>query len=281
MRHCLLASIVLILVVSAVQPVSAQTAPAPQAGTAQTIPDLSGIWEARYTLTPNGQPRSDICGEGTCDEILGSELPGDTTVEEPQMLPWAEEKYKAAREGIPEGIPFGREEANPWFSACLPMGPTTLMLATYVAVELRQFPDVVLLLFGGGNAGEGDHAVRRIYVGGRGHPANFKPSWMGHSVGSYEGDTLVVDTISLRGERWLDDQGHPHSDDLHLVERIRRVSQNSLEVEVTIDDPKAYKKSWAKKLVRELAAPGPRFWDDSICEELLRMGTHYGAKARQ
>jgi hypothetical protein len=155
------------------------------------------------------------------------------------------------------------------------------MLATYVAVELRQFPDVVLLLFGGGNAGEGDHAVRRIYVDGRGHPANLKPSWMGHSIGSYEGDTLVVDTVGVKGNRWLDDRGHPHSDDLHLVERIRRVSQNSLEYEAIIEDPKAYKIPWRKKLVRPLATPGPRFWDETNCEELLRMGTHYGAEAKK
>ena len=162
------------------------------------------------------------------------------------------------------------------------MGPSALMLAFFNFVELRQFPDVVFLLFGG-VAGEPDHAVRRIYVDGRGHPPDWRPTWMGHSIGKYEGDTLVVDTIgiiSINGNRLVDLQGHPQSDALHLVERIRRVKQ-SLEYEVTIDDPKAYKNSWKKKLVRELAAPGPRFWDDSICEELLRMGTHYSAESRK
>ena len=154
------------------------------------------------------------------------------------------------------------------------------MLLPFISVELRQFPDVVLVLFGG-TAGETDHAVRRVYVDGRGHPPNFQPTWMGHSIGRYDGDTLVVDTIGIKGNRWLDMEGHPHTDALHLVERIRLVDESSLEFEVTIDDPEAYKNSWAKKVVRKLAAPGPRFWDEANCEELLQMGTHYGAEARQ
>lgn len=246
---------------------------------AKTIPDLSGIWMGPINLTPDGRERSDLCGEPTCDELLSKiPLPQDTTVEEPQMLPWAEEKYKAAREGVPEGIPFPREDADPWFSACRPLSPSSLMLSPFNDIELRQFPDVVLLF--SVDAAGGDHEVRRIYVDGRGHPSNLQPSWMGHSIGRYERDTLVVDTNGIIGNRSIDMQGHPHSDGLHLVERIRRVNQ-TLEYEVTIDDPKAYKNSWRKKLVRPLSPPGPRVWDASNCEELLRMGTHYGAEVRK
>ena len=122
--------------------------------------------------------------------------------------------------------------------------------------------------------------MQRVYVDGRGHPADVNPTWMGHSIGRYDGDTLVVDTIGIKGSRWIDHQGHPHSDALHLVERIRRVDENSLEFEVTIDDPTAYKNTWAKKIIREFAPPGPRIWDEANCEELLQMGTHYGAEAR-
>jgi len=106
-----------------------------------------------------------------------------------------------------------------------------------------------------------------------------KPTWIGHSIGRYDGDTLVVDTIGMYGDRWLDPQGHPHTDALHLVERIRRVDQDSLEAEVTITDPKAYKNSWRRKLVRKLAPPDPRVWDEFECEELLQMGTHYSAES--
>ena len=280
MRNCLIASTLLMLVIVCCF-ATACSDRIETAGeeAAKTIPDLSGIWEASFNLTPSGQPRFDLCGEPTCDELLGHKLPEDTTVEEPQMLPWAEEKYKAAREGVPETIPFAREDANPWFSACMPASPSLLMLSGFIAFELRQFPDVVLLLFAGITGS--DHEVRRIYVDGRGHPPDLRPTWMGHSIGRYEGDALVVDTIGINDNRWIDDQGHPHSDALHLVERIRRADQKSLEVEVTIDDPKAYKKSWRKKSVRPLALSGPRFWEDVNCEELLQMGTHYSAEPKK
>jgi hypothetical protein len=283
MRNCLIASTVLLLVMFAFFATAcSDRVETADEEAAKTIPDLSGIWEGPINLTPDGRERFDLCGEPTCDELL-SKIPlpqGDTTVEEPQMLPWAEEKYKAAREGVPERIPFGREDVNPWFSACMPMGPSWLILSPFIAVELRQFPDMVLLFFSG-SAGEGDHTVRRVYLDGRGHPANLQPTSMGQSIGRYDGDALVVDTIGINGERWIDEQGHPHSDALHLVERIRRVNQKNLEVEVTIDDPKAYKNSWRKKIVRQSAASGPRIWDIADCEELLRMGTHFSAEAQK
>src|SRR3972149_3588491 len=109
---------------------------------AKTIPDLSGIWEAPLDSPAGGRPRLDVCGEPVCDQLLDKAgkpqtlLWHDVTVEEPQMLPWAEEKYKAARAGVPEAVPVGREEANPWFSACTPLGPSALMLAFFNAVEL-------------------------------------------------------------------------------------------------------------------------------------------------
>ena len=283
MRNGLFASALLLAVMFPVLPLRAQTASRPQAGAAQAVPDLSGIWEATIDLAPGDRPRSDICGEPACDGLLKRPLAHDVIVEAPQMLPWAEEKHKAAMEGVPEGIPFRREEADLYFSACTPLGPSATMLAFFNAVEVRQFPDVVLLFFGG-IAGEADHGVRRIYLDGRGHPPNLKPTWMGHSIGRYEGDTLVVDTIgiiSINGNRFLDLRGHPHTDALRLAERFRRVDQKTLEYEVTIDDPKAYKNTWRIKIVREMAHSGPRFWDDSICEELLQMGTHYGAEARK
>jgi hypothetical protein len=254
-----------------VSPLPAQTAPRPRQAGAQAIPDLSGIWEAAYVQT-----RKDICGEAACTALLGAPPPQRGIVlEEPQMLPWAEERYKAAREGIPNPNANGREEADPWFSACTPNSPVETMFDPFAAIELRQFPDVVLLL------ARDDHAVRRVYVDGRGHPPNWQPTWMGHSIGRYEGDTLIVDTVGFKGNRWLDSQGHPHSEALHLVERFRRVDAKTLEYEVSIEDPVAYKNSWRKKTVRELAAPGAQFWDEVNCSELLQMGTHFSAEAKQ
>jgi len=242
---------------------------------ANAIPDLSGNWEA-----PLGPPRGP-CGEPACAEVrgirIGELLPKLIQIlEEPQMLPWAEEQYKVAREGIKDPGELGRQEANPWFSGCMPDSPAALMLNFTHSFELLQFPDVVLLLFSA-TEGESDHAVRRIFVDGRSHPSDVKPTWTGHSIGRYVGDTLVVDTIGIRGDRWIDYRGFPHSDALHLVERIRRPDQKTLETEVTIDDPKAYRKPWREKVSRQLALPAP-ILDDVECEELLKMGTHYSQK---
>ena len=276
MRSSLIALIV-VLAAAMVRPPRLYAQAPIKAGAAKAIPDLSGIWEAPIDLVPGGQPQLDLCGEAACARVLGTPPVRDITVVEPQMLPWAEEKYKAVREGIQDPTAGGHQEANPYFSGCTPMAPPALMLAIFNFFEVRQFPDVVFLLFGG-IAGEADHTVRRIYLDGRGHPPDLQPTWMGHSTGRYEGDTLVVDTIGINAETWIDGQGHPHSDALHLVERLRRVDQRSLEYQAIIDDPKAYKNTWKKKIVRGLAPPGPRFWDDAACEELLQIGTHYSAK---
>jgi len=181
------------------------------------------------------------------------------------MQPWAEEKYKAVKEG---------RDRDPNFVGCTPQGPTDLMLDNRRIFELRQFPDEVLLLF------DQDHLVRRIYVDGRGHPESSSSTWMGHSIGKYEGDTLVVDTIGFNDKGWLDRDGHPHSDALHLVERIRRLSPKALEYEVTIDDAKAYKKPWTRKVVQDSLPPGFQILEGVLCDELLEMGTHYSAKSK-
>jgi hypothetical protein len=79
---------------------------------------------------------------------------------------------------------------------------------------------------------------------------------MGESVGRYEGDTLVIDTIGFNDKTWIDQVGHPHSDALHLVERLRRVDHDTLEVQVSFDDPKAYPKPFSGKRVFKLS-PAP------------------------
>jgi hypothetical protein len=117
---------------------------------------------------------------------------------------------------------------------------------------------------------EYDHFVREIFTDGRTHPDDLDPSWMGHAIGHYEGDTLVVDTVGFNDKTWLDRIGHPHSDQLHLVERIHRVNHDTLQDDITIDDPKAYTKPWNAQLVFQLRAD----WDigEFICEEMMYAG---------
>src|SRR5260370_16027215 len=157
----------------------------------------------------------------------------------------------------------------------MPQGSTDLMLVEFRSFELRQFPGEVLLLF------DQDHLVRRICLDGRGHPESYPSTWMGHSIGKYEGDTLVVDTVGLNDKTRADRAGHPHTDALHFVERIRRLNPKALQYEGTIDDAKAYKKPWTRKIVQDSLPPGFQLLEGVLCEELLGMGTHYSVKSNK
>jgi hypothetical protein len=88
------------------------------------------------------------------------------------------------------------------------------------------------------------------------HSKDPDSTWMGEAVGKYEGDTLVIDTIGFNDKTWLDQTGHPHSDALHVIERFRRPDHDRLELNVTIDDPKAYTKTFSATKMYDLS-PGP------------------------
>jgi len=126
-------------------------------------------------------------------------------------------------------------------------------------LQIVQTPGQMIMIF------EYDHYVRQIYLDRREHPKDLSPTWMGDSIGRWEGSTLVVDTTGFNGNAWLDQVGHPHSEALHLVERYRRVDHDTLQVDVTIDDPKAYTKSWTGRQTFKLR-PG---WHliEYVCED--------------
>ncbi len=88
---------------------------------------------------------------------------------------------------------------------------------------------------------------RQVFLDGRTHPKDPNPSWMGHSIGHWDGDTLVVDTVGFNDRSWLDAQGHPHTEQLHVIERMRRADLGDLEIEFTIEDPATYAKPWIIK----------------------------------
>jgi hypothetical protein len=125
---------------------------------------------------------------------------------------------------------------------CLPPGGPRLMGTPYPA-EIFQVPDRIVIIFEGGA-----HIWREIYMDGRPHPSadllKGQQTWLGHSVGHWEGDTLVVDTIGFNEGTWLDRAGHPHTNLLHVIEHISRPNKNTLHFEATIDDPGAYTKTW-------------------------------------
>jgi len=162
--------------------------------------------------------------------------------EEPPLMPWAEEKYKSVRPGYgPRATP---DSEDPILN-CQPPGVPRIMLIPF-PMQVIQIPGEVIMLF------EYDHYIRHIYLNRRVHPKELDLTWMGDSIGWWEGDTLVVDTAGLNDKTWLDQVGHPHSDALHVVERIRRVGRDTLQDDLTIDDPKAYKKPWTGRQVFKL-----------------------------
>jgi len=107
--------------------------------------------------------------------------------------------------------------------------------------------------------------VRQIFTDGRGHPKNLDSTYLGNSVGRYEGDTLVIDTVGFNDKTWLDPRGLPHSDAMHVVERIRRPSHDILQADYTIDDPKAYRKPWTAQKFFQLK-PGWQI-QEYVCAE--------------
>ena len=124
------------------------------------------------------------------------------------------------------------------------------MLAPDHPWKVVQTPDAVIILFH-----ESLH-YRQIFTDGRPFPADPSPTWLGYSIGRWDGDALVAETIGLIDETWLDDGGHPHSDALKVTERFRRGTAGTMDVDVTIDDPKAYTRPWTVTVRFELVRNG-------------------------
>ena len=183
-------------------------APAPR--TADGKPDLSGIWEPEGTKFIRN---------------LAADLkPGDVS-----MQPWAKALYDERKTGV-----LSKEEPD---ANCLPQGVPKINAAP-VPWRIVQTPGMVVILY------EAFTQWRQVFTDGRALPTDPNPTWLGYSVGKWDGDALVVDTIGFNGKAWLDQEGHPASDALHVTERFRRTTFGQLELQITIDDPKTYTKPW-------------------------------------
>lgn len=179
-------------------------------------------------------------------------------VEEPPMTAWGLAQYQAAKSSF-GAHSYPLEETNdPVYKRCVPPGVPRIYAHPF-PLQIVQTPDEVVMLF------EYDSMRRQIYTDGRPHDTSLGPSWMGDSIGHWEGDTLVVDTINLNDKTWLDRVGHPHSDALHLTERFRRINHDHLLDDITIEDPKAYTNPWTAHL-DFLLRPKWRL-EEQFCEE--------------
>jgi hypothetical protein len=219
----------------------------PGASAVQTAPaDLSGIWR-RSRRPPDNSRQYTIF-----------ELAMSISSEEPPMTPWAEAKFKANKPNIgPNAVSLAR--TNDPVVSCFPPGVPRIYLQRGEPMEILQAPGRVIMFF------EYDHFVRQIYMNVQQHPKDLAPTWMGDSIGRWDGDTLVVDTIGFNDKTWLDLTGHPHSEALHVVERIRRLDHNTLTIDIMMDDPKAYTKPWGGRAIFELKPT----WNigEMVCED--------------
>jgi hypothetical protein len=210
-------------------------APAPKLPDGKT-PDLSGIWDPVRTPC---DPKEDLSG---CTDVpfgypltainIGFGVNGKSKEKLP-LQPWAEALAKKRQEDQGKDDPTG---------FCLP-SPGPRIWSAFDIVKILQTPDSVTVL------SEYMKQYRQIFLDGRPLPKDPQPGFHGYSVGKWEGDTLVVETIGFKDGLWLDVEGTPLTDQARTIERIRRVNYGTLEVEMTINDPKAYTKPWTVKVV--------------------------------
>jgi len=213
------------------------------------------------TKAQNAAPQTDLSGLWVLHPPASASAYSNFAFnkEEPPMTPWAEAKYNAAKPVFGPHKKPANDSNDPVYG-CFPPGVPRIYLHRR-PMEIVQNSNEVIMLF------EYARLVRQIYTDGRPHDDFLDPPlWMGDSIGKWEGDTLVVDAIGFNDKTWLDRIGHPHSDALHVVERIRRVDHGTLEDDITIDDSKAYKKPWTIQTTFELQ-PGAGLDWEGVCED--------------
>jgi hypothetical protein len=200
------------------------SAPAPR--TADGKPDLSGIWDIEHNR-PCPPPGCFDMEVGQEFANIGWSLKGGLPYQ-----PWAAEarKKRSAEDGKDDPV-----------THCLPGGVVKSHTSAFLR-KIVQTPGLILVLR------EAESSYRQIFMDGRPLPAVEQPTFDGYSVGRWEGDTLVVQTVGFKDGMWLDRGGSPMSDAAKLTERISRVNYGRLEIEITLDDPKAYTAPWTVKL---------------------------------
>jgi hypothetical protein len=230
-------------------------APAPRLSNGK--PDFSGVWESRVpTAGRFGAPALPSLGEGPplsqfLDVARGFKegLP---------LMPWAAELKKQRMSTNSMDNPDAH---------CLPIGFMQMHTHSQPRRAIHT-PNELVILY------EANYGQRSIFTDGRSLPTDDpQPWWDGYSVGRWEGDELIVTTTGFRGEGWLDVNGSPFTEALTLTERIRRVNYGRLEIDLTIDDPKAYTKPWTVRVNWRLAPSESLI--EFICNENEQSSGHF------
>ena len=205
-------------------------APAPK--TADGKPDLSGVWNR---ATP---PPGFTAPRGTVGLVPFQNLPALL----PDGLPLKPEAAEIRAKRLANNSK-DHPDAN-----CLPLHP--FQLHSHIQPrKLVQTPTELVMIY------ESNNGLRQVFMDGRTLPKDdVQPWWYGYSVGKWDGDTLVVESTGFRDDGWLDEQGTPGSDALKMTERLRRINYGTLEIEITVNDPKTFTKPWTVKLYQALMA---------------------------
>ncbi len=227
------------------------SAPAPR--TPEGKPDFSGIWFANV-------PARDMCPGGDCiqeermarEQInIGINLEGGLPYTQ-----WSREQMVLRQQDGGVHDPHMR---------CMPPNfPRAWTLPQHI--KIVQTPDLMVLLH------EFNAAYREVFLDGRPLPEDPNPTWNGYSTAHWEGDTLVIETIGIRDDMWLDIQGSPVTESARVTERLKRVNFGLMEVEIAVDDPKAYTRPWSVTI--EMAYQADTTMLEEIClddEQNVRM----------
>ena len=214
-------------------------APAPRS--ADGKPDLSGVW-----LVRNGGALFYITSDLKPEEIR----------------PWAAALYKQREDNFrkdTDGI------------ACHPPGPKAGIAVGNFPMKIVQTPNLVVILY------EYQTLFRQIFTDARELPQDPNPTWMGYSVGRWDGDTLVIDTLGFNNSSWLDARGHGHSEEMRVQERFHRRDFGHLEVTVTVTDPKVFTKPFTINFVEGLLPDTDVF--EHVCSENEKDAGHQPGRA--
>jgi hypothetical protein len=201
----------------------------------------SGARATRPAGPPRAVPRGAdghvLLGGSTPTEkgvwLPGPVIPNPLAIKDVPFQPWAKGLFDDRK----------NNELEP-HARCKPSGVARQFLTPY-GVEMVELPDIQrVFVFDIG----GPHTFRTVYMDGRTHPKDFEPTYYGHSIGWWEGDTLVVDSTGFNEGFWMDRDGLPHTTRLHTIERFTRTDFNSMRYELTVDDPGAYTRPFSGQM---------------------------------
>jgi hypothetical protein len=237
------------------------SAPAPRGPDGK--PNLSGLWQTESAPAELLKRLIPDATNGAGEEPLSQyfvNIFSDFKPEEVPFQPDAARSFRQRAENFTKLSPI---------SHCLPEGMPMIEMAP-APYKIVQTPGVTFMLY------ERDTTYRQIYTDGRKLPDDPQPSWLGYSVGKWDGDSLLVDTIGFNDRGWLDARAHAHSEALRLTERFHRLDLGHMEVQLTIDDPGTYTRPFTIKLKQRLLPDTDLL--ESYCAENEKDARHMEGK---